>query len=55
MLSRIRVILSHQAAGDVAVCTALIFGVLCAAVIYGLLLNTETVLLLMRQEPQVAK
>jgi len=37
------------------VTVALIFGVLCAALICGVLLNTETVLLLLRQDPQVAK
>jgi len=39
----------------VVICTALIFGVFCAAVICGVLLNTEKILLLLRQDPEVAK
>ena len=34
---------------------AIIFGVFCAALICGVLLNTETILLLIRQDPEVAK
>lgn len=33
----------------------LIFGVLCAMPIWAVLLNTETLLLLLRQDPDVAR
>ena len=35
--------------------TALIFGVLMACLICGILLNTETVLLLLHQKPEMAR
>jgi len=36
-------------------CAALLFGVFGAALTCGVLLNTETILLLIRQDPHVAK